>query len=227
MNFLMFPGDLSHLSWDPSTTFSDFGHQPLVFPHFYHCIKGKENSTFHFFIVFRGGRYWRKVGEKRWNYLVQIRLGNLLSFITFLLWLLLVLNAISNGNRYTGVFLFFFFSNYLKWYLTIWHQCLCGVMKIIWALETDKSRFKFSLCHLLAMWLWISQLMYLNLITDLRSFAVKIKWGNANKAHRTVPGIQEAPNVIFYEFSTFLISWSIWLDLFPPWSPLGSPSLST
>jgi hypothetical protein len=60
----MFPGDLSHLSWDPSTTFSDFSHQPLVFPCFYHCIKGKENSTFHFFIVFRGGRYWRKVGKK-------------------------------------------------------------------------------------------------------------------------------------------------------------------
>lgn len=100
-------------------------------------------------------------------------------------------------------------------------------MKIIWPLETDKSRFKFSLCLLLAMWLWISQLMYLNLITDLRSFAVKIKWGNANKAHRTVPGIQEAPSVIFYEFSNFLISWSIWLDFFPPWSPLGSPSLST
>jgi len=92
-------------------------------------------------------------------------------------------------------------------------------MKIIWALETDRSRFKFSLCHLLAMWLWISQLMYLNLITDLRSFAVKIKWGNANKAHRIVPDIQEAPNVIFYEFPTFLISWNSWLDFFPPWSP--------
>lgn len=124
-------------------------------------------------------------------------------------------------------------SCYLKWCLTVYHQRLCGVMKITWALETDKFGFKFSLGHLLAMWCWTSQLVYLNLsfvISDKETILLTsggLLWrlrGHVCKAHRAVPGRQEALNVIHYECSPFLISWSIWLDFFPPWSSPGSPS---
>lgn len=120
-------------------------------------------------------------------------------------------------------------SSYLKWCLTIHHQRLCGVMKITWALETDKFGFKFSLCHLLAMWCWTSQLVYLNLsfvTSDKETILLTsggLLWrlrGNVCKAHRAVPGIQEALNVIYSESSPFWFLEASDLTSFLPEAPL-------